>query len=759
MGTTEVTTKTTVTRRNFLGGMGLAALGASALGMGALSGCAPQAAPKTAESAATEGSAALAETGSASPMAQINVPDWDFTTNTIEDFANTTMFSEIKIGPLTLKNRLIKSAASSMVPNEEQKAVAYHGAIAAGGMGAVLIEGSYIMLDRLDKRVNVADNDSRMTIEESPLKAICTEVHSHDVPCICQMKTATPGIVYLWENMGEEGETHKASLLSDNDIQMYIEDTIAGAVKLKEAGFDGIDLNAAGDNLPARFFSRFGNDRALEDPYGPASIENRVRIATDIIKGVKERCGSDFVVQVLVNGAEENDGALGDNALCNTKEETAAICQALEAAGADALELRLGTFAFHEAQFVNDGCFAGYGYDGATSFGTTYDFDRHFDGFLDGTHSGCGLIMGACKYVKQHVSIPVGGVVFMDPALAPDYFENALNDGTLDLIYMHRPVSNCDQEYANKLRENRIDEIRPCCRCLNCLGGLCRVNPCNNSVFTDAMPEGYEVKPGDGQKNVMVVGGGPAGMEAARVCAERGYTVSLYEKNSLGGLLDFAEMVKGKHESLGRLKNYLAHMLDVEGVSVVEGQEVDAAFVREQNPDVLIVATGGKRPELAAQGTEATPVVGVVDFLTQEIGQNVVVLGFNAQAVDAAHYLTAQGKKVAVVSPEPAEAFGTGQSMMLNAFVKPAFFAAGGRMYPECTLKSVGDGEIVVTNGFGLDVTIPADCVIDASTMEPNTGLADELEGTCDVYTVGDCATPLSIQNAITTGNLTARNC
>ncbi len=368
----ETKTAATVSRRGFLGGIGAAALGASALGLGPLGGCAPQ--PRAAEAGgetAAPGDAAspaLSQTGSAaSPYAQINPQDWDFTTNSIEDFANTTMFSELKIGSLTLKNRLIKSAASSMVPNEEQKAVAYHGRIAAGGMGAVLVEGSYIMLERLDKRVNVADNDMRMTIEESPLAAICAEVHSHDVPCLIQMKTATPGIVYLWENMGEEGETHKASLLSAADIQMYIEDTIDGAARLQAIGFDGIDLNAAGDNLPARFFSRFGNDRAADDPYGPATIENRTRIACEIIRGIKERCGADFVVQVLVNGAEENDGALGDNALVNTPEETAAICQALEAAGADALELRLGTFAFHEAQFVNDGVFAGYGYDGATS--------------------------------------------------------------------------------------------------------------------------------------------------------------------------------------------------------------------------------------------------------------------------------------------------------------------------------------------------------------------------------------------------------
>lgn len=160
------------------------------------------------------------------------------------------------------------------------------------------------------------------------------------------------------------------------------------------------------------------------------------------------------------------------------------------------------------------------------------------------------------------------------------------------MIYMHRPVANCDAEYANKLREGRIDEIRPCCRCLNCLGGLCRVNPCNNSVFTDAMPEGYEVRPADGDKNVMVIGGGPAGMEAARVAAERGYAVTLYEKNGLGGLLDFAEMVKGKHESLGRLRNYLSRIAEVEGVNVVTGQKWTRPSCVSRAPMWIIVATG-----------------------------------------------------------------------------------------------------------------------------------------------------------------------
>lgn len=382
----------------------------------------------------------------------------------------------------------------------------------------------------------------------------------------------------------------------------------------------------------------------------------------------------------------------------NTKEELAAICQAIEAAGADALELRLGTFAFNEAQFINDVCFAGYGYDGTMSYGIAFDPKSNFQGILDSSHSGCGLIMDACRYVKQFVKIPVGGVVFMDPASAPDYFGQALNDDTLELIYVHRAVSNCDSEYANKLLENRIDGIRPCCRCLNCMGGPCRVNPTSAMGFIEAMPEGFEVPACDGSKKVMVIGGGPAGMEAARVCAECGYDVSLCEKSALGGLLDFAEMVKGKHESLSRLKNCLSHVLEVEGVNVVTGKEVDAAFAHEEKPDVVIVSTGSKRPGLAASGSSATPVIGVTDSLSAEIGNNVVaVLGFNAQTVDTAHYLTAQGKKVTIVSDEPEEAFGTGQSMMLDKFVEPVFLAAGGSVRSESKLKSVGDGEVVLT--------------------------------------------------------------
>ena len=98
------------------------------------------------------------------------------------------------------------------------------------------------------------------------------------------------------------------------------------------------------------------------------------------------------------------------------------------------MALRLGTFAFNEAQVINDVCFAGYGYDGTMSYGIAFDPKSNFQGILDSSHSGCGLIMDACRYVTPFVKIPVGGVVFMDPASAPSYFGQAPHDATLELI-------------------------------------------------------------------------------------------------------------------------------------------------------------------------------------------------------------------------------------------------------------------------------------------------------------------------------------
>ena len=252
-----------------------------------------------------------------------------------------------------------------------------------------------------------------------------------------------------------------------------------------------------------------------------------------------------------------------------------------------------------------------------------------------------------------------------------------------------------------------------------------------------------------------------AGLEAARVCAERGYAVTLYEEDGiLGGLLPFANAVKGPHENIQQFLDYLTNMLDIEGVTVETGVTADLATVQAANPDVVIVATGGKRPALYAEGTEKTPVISIDDFYGAELGENVTILGFNAQAMDTAWYLLAQGKNVAIVSNEPEDSLAKGQSYKMRVFTLPALYALGCRVWPNATLKTVSDGEVTITGDVGIDISFACDCVIDARDMEKNLDLFDEIEAAgYTAYAVGDCYDPWDIQSAVAYGNLAARKC
>ena len=368
--------------------------------------------------------------------------------------------------------------------------------------------------------------------------------------------------------------------------------------------------------------------------------------------------------------------------------------------------------------------------------------------------------------IKSAVSIPCGCVGFIAPDRAPKYFVDALEQGKADFFLMTRPLI-ADPGYVNKLKENRFDEIRPCSRCMHChfdfdeQGNFyehCRVNAAHMRAYHgDVMPEGFEPAPAETPKKVLVIGGGPAGMEAAAVAAKRGHQVTLVEKNGyLGGLLLFANAIKGPHENLANLNTYLKKQLELNGVEIVTGKTADADYVKSAAPDVVVLAAGGVRDTLGLTATAGTAVVPIEDVIRGVEGTEMVVVGGNAQAVDITLYLQAQGKHVTILSPEPADLLGKGQSSWVRTFTNPMIYARGTRVWQNSKVVSVGDGEITFSCETGVDMTIKCDAVIEAMDMLPNTGLLDELDG-LEVYAVGDCTKPFNIAEAIGAGNMTAR--
>ncbi|MCR5136940.1 MAG: FAD-dependent oxidoreductase [Oscillospiraceae bacterium] len=732
-----------ISRRDFLKGTA-----AGALSIAATSLLSPAAAFADGESAGAEEAVNVYKT-----LSGMNPQDYDFRS---ADTDLSAVFSPWKFGGLNLNHRMVKSAAGSDTQKgSEEEAVEYYAAFAKGGVEMVWVEDFLKFHDNFPSARATA-------IEDSHVKAVVDGVHAAGGYIGYQLSCMGRSFSGFDAATAAMYESAFAEHLTREEVKLVQEDFINGAKKMKDLGFDAVEINAAGNNIGQAFFSRQRNHR--DDEYGPQSFENRARFVGEIITGIKEVCGKDFPVQVLINGIEENDIDIGQADLSTTVEENCKICKSLEEFGADSLHVRLGVFRMHVCQFASDLYFTGNGIIGTTANGTRFDFSRHFEGKLLANHDAYGMMLNVAKEIKQAVSIPVGTVTCMNPAHAPKFFNDAIANGMCDFFIMNRPLT-VDTEYVNKLREGRLDEIAPCTRCMHCHFDYdeegktyehCRVNAATQRAWHAEMPEGATPLPADGEKKVMVIGGGPGGMEAARIAAQRGYDVTLYEKqNVLGGLLTFANVIKGPHENLDDLKKYLIRQLELKGVKVVTGTEVTREMIEQEAPDYVVLAVGGQRPALELQSNGATEVISLDDIAFKKIGDHVTILGGNAQAVDAAQYLIAQGKHVTMVLPEGKEKLDKGQSSWVKQFTIPMLYANGTRLWPNASVKEVRDGEIVIDGETGCDIVVKCETVIDARDMLPNTGLIDGLS--IPAVAVGDCNAPFNIAEAIAAGNLAAR--
>ena len=723
-----------LSRRQFLTGIGVAGLATGAAG---LAGCAPK---QTAAEADAPTQAAESDVIAA---AELNPQDYDYRS---ADSELSTLFSPWKLGPIELNHRMVKSAAGSAtyLAGLTDELFQYYVNFAKGGVEMIWVEGEVITGG-----------------------AVSDEMIAFGKKLSDEVKKYGSHLGYQWAHMGVDPST-----LSIDDILKVEDEGVAIAQGLKEMGFEAIEINAAGFNMGEKFLSRAYNTRT--DEYGAGNFENRARFVTESIQKIKEACGDDFVVQVLMDCIEDNDNLTNNATLMNldntitaphnmvtTVEEGIELAKLFEAAGCDSLHLRLGPLGNHPCQFGSDLYFILNGIEGATGYGTQYDFNRHWQGQLIGNHSGAGMLLDVVARYKEAVSIPCGTVTYMDPAHAPDYFEQALADGKADFYMMTRPLT-VDTEYVNKLKDGRRDEIAPCTRCLHChIGsnemnatmGYCRVNALTQRVMREGGPATYELPAAEASKNVMVVGAGPAGMEAARIAAARGHKVALYEKGaSVGGKLEFASNVKGPHENLDDFSAYLKRQLEITGVEVNLNKEVDASLVESVAPDALVIATGGLRDTLEIPGANDGLVIDFEQFMTADLGENIVVWGSNAQAFDAALWLIVHKKHVTMVTPSANADLDKQQSQHAMRFMTTALYSLGLNVYPSASIKQARDGEIVIATETGTEVVIACDAVVNGADMLPDPSLKDAT-AVSETYVIGDAAEPFNIAMAIRAGN------
>lgn len=530
-----------------------------------------------------------------------------------QEFKN--LFSPIKLGNVTLPNRIILTGAFPRLNGDTK--IQYFVARAKGGAGMVMSS----------PHPPFATNES--VIPE--LKALTDAVHQYPTKIFAQLfhhgsrmwarmtgggATPAPSPVKVrWPlKAGPAGVPHA---MDKDDIKRFVKAYGAAALVMKKAGYDGIEIMAAWSLLQAEFLSPTLNIRT--DEYG-GSLENRMRFLLECIDSIREIVGPDMPLGVRFNGDEFVERVWWTKEHGNTLDEAKEIAKALEATGKV-------DYLFACADAVGSG-------------------------HVPPMYYPLGAFTYISAAIKEVVELPVLVVGRInDPVVA----ENILTDNQADLIGMTRAVM-CDPEMPNKAREGRTDEIRRCIACNEgCVGPSFMQLPiaCALNYETGREVQG-PIKTAENKKKVMIIGGGAAGLEAARVAALRGHEVSLYEKNDvLAKDLDIAAKAPGRQD-FTEAKRYLAYQMKLLNVDVNLAINVTPEMVTQQQPDAVIVATGGLpfMPEIP--GADNDNVVAMKQVLAEEVevGQNVLVVDYqhHLYGLDTADFLAERGKKVELIT-------------------------------------------------------------------------------------------------------------
>ena len=663
-----------------------------------------------------------------------------------------SLFQPMKIGKLEVKNRLSMApmGAFGLVDNEgcyNQRAIDYYVERAKGGVGLIITSITKVE-NELDKIVPgilpcISTNPARFGLTASEM---AERVHAYGTKIFLQLtmgfgRSGVPGALIIGRPVSASAIPNywnpevTCRELKTEEVEWIVEKFAEGAQIARHAGFDGVEIHAVHEGyLLDQFTLEVFNKRT--DKYG-GDLRGRLTLPIEIVQAIKKRVGYDYPVGLRYSVKSSikgiRQGGLPDEDyvdLGRDLDEGINAAKILEEAGYDELNTDVGT------------------YD-AWYWSHPPIYQKH------------GLYLPYTKELKKAVKIPVIVAGKLD---IPEQAEKALTNGEADMIGLGRPLL-ADPYWPKKVFENKYDRIRPCIGChVGCLGRGFEGKPLSCAVNPAVGRERYyEIKRAPVFKRIMVVGGGIAGMEAARIATMRGHKVTIYEKSDkLGGVVIPGSTPDFKLDDK-RLLEWYKNEIKVLNIDVKFNAEVTEELVEKEKPDIVIIATGAKEIKLNIPGIEKNKVATAVDILNDinKAGKKVVVVGGGLVGCETALYLAQHGRSVTIVEAQK-DILTAGKPMphMNRIMLIDLLKKYGVNIITGSSLLEVTDeGATLIDAGYKRK-TLPADTVVIAVGYRSDRELYKKLCGKiADLYIIGDAYEAVNIMDAIWSANEIGLNC